>query len=144
MSLKVLSTREAAIFESLADTYCSPGGEFPPVEQTDAVGFIDELASRAPLRNRLGFRVLLTFADTFPLARGYRRRFRRLDRQRRAEYLRGLDKSRFAALAIPGRLLKMLTMMAYYGDDGALRAAGYDPDVKLARARELRHREGRK
>src|SRR5690242_3130900 len=135
MSLKVLSAREAQIFAGLADTYCAPGGAFPPVDQTDAVEFIDELAARAPRRNRIGFHVLLAFADVFPVARGYRKRFRKLDRDRRAEFLHGLDKSKFAALALPGKLLKVLTMMAYYGSDGALNAAGYDPDAKVARSR---------
>lgn len=143
MSLKVLSAREAKIFECLADTYCAPAGSFPPVASTDAVAFIDELSSRSPLRNRLGFHALLAFADLLPVARGYRRRLRKLDRAQRAEFLHGLDKSRFAALALPGKLLKTLTMMSYYGTDEALRAAGYDPDAKVAAARELRVREGR-
>lgn len=137
-SLKALSRREAVIFESLTDTYCAPGGSFPPVSQTDAVAFIDRLTANSPRRNRIGFHLLLAFADLFPLVRGYRSRLCKLDRARRGEFLRGLDKSRWSVLALPGKLLKTLAIMSYYGADGALRAVGYDPDAIVARGRELR------
>lgn len=141
--LKVLSAREARILESLTDAYCAPEGGFPPVARTDAVAFIDDLSSRAPGRNRLGLHFLLVFVDLFPLVRGYRRRFCRLGRSDQSEFLRGLDKSRWSALAIPGKLLKLLTMMSYYGNGDSLRAAGYDSASKVARGRELRAQRSR-
>jgi hypothetical protein len=141
--LKVLAPREAEIFESLIDTYCWPEGDFPAVADTDAVAFIDDLAARSVKRNVVGFRALLAFVDFFPLMRGYRHRFRQLDRRRRAKFLHELDRSRLPALALPGKLLKALSMMAYYGDDAALRAAGYDPERNLARARAVRSAENR-
>jgi hypothetical protein len=141
--LKALSQREAAIFASLTDAYCAPGGEFPPVADTDAVAFIDDLASRSRRINRVGFRALLAFADLAPVVRGYRHRFRRLDADRRARFLQGLDKSRWQLLNVSAKLLKTLTMMSYYGDERALGAAGYDFAAKIARGREVRSREAR-
>jgi hypothetical protein len=146
--LKVLSRREAAIFTSLTEAYCAAGagaerGKFPPVAETDAVAFIDDLASRSRRVNRIGFRLLLAFADLAPLARGYRRRFRKLDSGSRSSFLHGLDKSRWLLLGVCAKLLKTLTMMSYYGDERALRAAGYDFESKLARGREARQRDAR-
>jgi hypothetical protein len=146
-NLRVLSAREAAIFTSLAESYCACGpaderGGFPTVEQTDAVAFIDDLTARSPRRNRVGFRALLAFADLAPLVQGYGARFRRLDTQARARFLQGLDKSRWQLLNIAAKLLKTLTMMSYYGADGALYAAGYDADAKVARGRMLRASRG--
>ena len=34
-------------------------------------------------------------------------------------------------------MLKLVATLAYYGDDGVLASLGYDPEAKLARAREL-------
>jgi hypothetical protein len=141
--LKVLSEREGQIFEALTDTYCAPDGSFPLVSGTDAVLFIDDLTARSSWRNQIGFHLLLAFADLLPIVRGYHKRFRKLEREQRAGFLHGLDKSRWTALALPGKLLKTLTMMSYYGDIEALRAAGYDPEANVARARALRAREAR-
>jgi hypothetical protein len=146
--LKALNRREAAIFASLTEAYCAAGpdmprGAFPLVEETDAVAFIDDLASRSRRVNRIGFRFLLVFADLAPVVRGYRRRFRRLDPDARVSFLHGLDKSRWQLLGACAKLLKTLTMMSYYGDERALRAAGYDFETKLARGREVRTRDAR-
>src|SRR5919206_547629 len=43
-TLQVLTPREASIFACVVDTYCGPAGELPPVRDTDAAFFADELA----------------------------------------------------------------------------------------------------
>jgi hypothetical protein len=141
--LKALTAREAAIFASLTETYCAPAGAFPPVSETDAVAFIDDLAARSRRLNRVGFRLLLAFADLAPVVRGHGRRFRKLDAESRARFLQSLDRSRWQLVAVAAKLLKTLTMMSYYGDERALAAAGYDFEAKIARGREVRSREAR-
>jgi hypothetical protein len=141
-ALKALSRREAAIFAAVADVYCEPDPVFPPVSMTDSVIFIDELAAGSPRLNRVAFRALLGLIQLAPLAR-YRARFTALERERRARFVRGLDKSRWLLPRITSKLLKTLAVMSYYGDESVLRAAGYDPAANLARARAIRREEGR-
>jgi hypothetical protein len=138
-SRKALRPREAAIFAALTDSYCAPAR---PVGGSDATAFAEELASRAPAINRIGFRVILHLVDLAPVVRR-RRRFTELARAQRDEFLLGLDRSRWFILRTAGRLLKTITMMSYYGDLGVLRELGYDPAANLARGRALRAREGR-
>jgi hypothetical protein len=141
----ILKPREAAIFASLVEAYCrpAPGGAFPPVAATDAVAFIDGFAARSRPLNRTVFRLMLRAIDVAPLITRRRARFTHLDADRRAAFVNALEHSRFQLLPILSKLLKTLTLMAYYGDLGALRAAGYDPEAVVARGRELRAREGR-
>jgi hypothetical protein len=141
-ALKALSRREAAIFAAVADVYCEPDPVFPPVSRTDSINFIDELAAGSPRLNRMAFRALLGLLQLAPLPR-HRARFTGLERERRARFVRGLDKSRWLLPRITSRLLKTLAIMSYYGDEGVLRAAGYDPAANLARARAVRREEGR-
>jgi hypothetical protein len=140
---KALKPREAAVFASLTDAYCGSVPPFPPVADSDAIGFVGELVGASPRINRLGFRLILRLVDLAPLVRGYRRRLRKLRSPQRDEFLRGLDKSRWFLLRVTGRLLKTITLMSYYGDVAVLRETGYDPDANLARGRALRAREGR-
>ena len=143
MKLKALKPREAAIFTALADAYCSPGPVLPPIGQTSAVAFIDELVARSSRVNRIGFRLILWLIDLAPLLRGRRARFTSLPAARRTEFVQGLDGSRWTILRILGRLLKTVTVMSYYGDETVQRATGFDPDGIVARGRALRKEEGR-
>jgi hypothetical protein len=140
---KVLKPREGAVFAALTDAYCSPVPALPPVGESDAVAFADELVAASPSVNRIGFRVILRLVDLAPLVRGYSGRFRLLSRAQRDEFLHGLDRSRWFLLRTAARLLKTVTLMSYYGDPEVLRKVGYDPDANLARGRALRTREGR-
>jgi hypothetical protein len=140
---RALKPREAAIFIALTDAYCGPQGAFPPIRETDAASFVNDLVAASPRINRVGFRALLRALDLAPLVRGYRRRFRRLGTVERGEFLHGLDKSRLLLLRIAARLLKTLTVMSYYGDSRVLSATGYDPDANVARGRAVRAEEGR-
>jgi hypothetical protein len=140
---KALRPREAAVFASLTDAYCRPEPAFPPVAATDAVAFIDAFSARSRALNRIGFRGILWAVELAPLVRGYGATFTALAAERRAEFVRSLDRSRWPLLNIGFRLLKTLAVMSYYGDAGVLRASGYDPEANIARARALRRAEGR-
>lgn len=142
MTTKGLNRRDAAIFAAIVDVYCEPDPVFPPVSNTDSLTFIDGLARGSPRLNRVAFRALLRLVQLAPLPR-YRARFTALERDSRARFVRGLDKSRWLLPRITSRLLKTLAIMSYYGDEGVLRAAGYDPAANVARARALRRQEGR-
>jgi hypothetical protein len=135
---RALPPREAAIFAALTDAYCAPVPALPPVGESDAVAFADDLAAASPAVNRAGFRVILRLVDVAPFVRGYRARFRQLARAQRHDFVRGLDASRWFILRTAGRLLKTITLMSYYGDAAVLRALGYDADANLARGHRLR------
>jgi hypothetical protein len=139
----LLRPREAAIFAALADAYCAPAPAFPPVHEGDALVFVDGLVANSPRVNRAGLRVILRLVQVGPLLCGYRARFTRLAAVERGAFLQGLDKSRWFLLRVAARLLKTITIMSYYGDARMLRAAGYDAEANLARARSLRTMEGR-
>jgi hypothetical protein len=134
----VLKPRELAVFVALTDAYCAPVPRFPSVERTDAASFVDGLAAASPPVNRIGFRVILRLVDLAPVVRGQSKRFTKLSPSQRDDFLHGLDRSRWFLLRVTARLLKTITLMSYYGDADVLRAAGYDPEANLARARRLR------
>jgi hypothetical protein len=142
-ALKTLKPREAEIFASLTDAYCRPEPVFPPVPDTDAVAFMDTLASESRWLNRVGFRLILRLVNLAPLLRGYGASFTALAVERRAEFIRGLDRSRWLLFKVVSRLLKTLAVMSYYGDARTLRMAGYDAKANVARGRALRKSEGR-
>ena len=58
MKLETLTPREASIFACLCDTIVAPGPALPPVQQTDAVEFLDRWLGLAPRLNRTGLRAL--------------------------------------------------------------------------------------
>jgi hypothetical protein len=143
MVLKALKPREAEIFAGLADSYCDPEPAFPPVAQTSAVAFVDDMVAQSGRVNRIGFRLILRIVDLVPLLRGYRARFTSLAAARRTEFVQGLDRSRWAIVRILGRLLKTIAVMSYYGDEGVLRSNGFDPRAIVARGQALRKEEHR-
>jgi hypothetical protein len=143
MELKALKPREAEIFAGLADSYCGPEPALPPVAQTSAIAFVDDMIARSGRVNRIGFRVILRIVDLVPLVRGYRARFTRLAAARRTEFVRGLESSRWSIVRILGRLLKTIAVMSYYGDDGISRSTGFDPQGIIARGQALRKEEER-
>lgn len=141
--LRAITPREASIYACLVDTYCEPGEGFPQVWDTSAVAFVDEWMGSAPALNRIAFRGLLYLSEVAPLVSGYGARLRRLDRGERSRYIRSLDKSPVVPLRAAAKLMKVAASLGYYGDERVLRRIGYDPDAVLARARELRRKEGR-
>jgi hypothetical protein len=136
--LKALKPREAEIFAGLADSYCGPAPALPPVGETSAVAFVDDLVDRSGRVNRIGFRLILRIVDFVPLVRGYRARFTGLAPARRTEFVHSLDRSRWAIVRALGRLLKTIAVMSYYGDEQMLRSSGFDPRAIAARGRAIR------
>jgi hypothetical protein len=142
-ALSALRPREAAVFTALVEAYCRPEPLLPPVAATDALVFMDGLAARSRWLNRAVFKVTLRAIDLAPVLGRDRKRFTRLDPDRRARFVNGLDRSRIQLLPILSKLLKTLTLMSYYGDLSVLHAAGYDPEANVERGRALRRAEGR-
>jgi hypothetical protein len=143
MSLTALTRREAAIFECVCDTVVAPEPVLPPVRETDAVEFFDSWLARAPRPNRVALRGLLNAAELVPRLRGFRRGLRTLPEPERARLLFELEKAPRPRVRQLVKLLRSMTLMSYYGDDGVMRRLGYDPEARLRRARALRAREGR-
>jgi hypothetical protein len=141
MRLETLTPREASIFACVCDTVVAPGPVLPPVEETDAVEFLDRWLARALRLNRAGLRALLYAAEVAPRAVGGGGRLRSLSEPERASFLARLERSRRAAEVV--KLVKGIAFLAYYGDDAIMRRLGYDADRNVQRGRELRAREGR-
>jgi hypothetical protein len=142
-TLRTLSGREASIFACLTDTVVAPEPVLPAVRETDAVAFFDRWLTLLPRANRTGMRALLYACELGPLASGFGARLRRLDRARRAEWLRGVEQSRTGQLRMVAKLMESAAQLAYYGNDEVLGQLGYDAEANLRRGRELRAREGR-
>ena len=142
-TLRTLSGREASIFACLTDTVVAPEPLLPAVRETDAVAFFDHWLGLLPRANRAGMRALLLACELGPLASGFGARLRRLPRERRTEWLHGIEQSRTGQLRMLAKLMESAAQLAYYGDDDVLGRLGYDAEANLRRGRELRVREGR-
>lgn len=143
MSLAALTPREASIFACLTDAVVAPEPVLPPVRATDAVMFFDDWMARSPALNRRAMRALLYVVELAPLASGHGARLRRLERDRRADWLAAVDRVRSPQVRLVAKLLRGAAQLSYYGDDAVMRRIGYDADANLRRGRELRAREGR-
>jgi hypothetical protein len=141
--LRVLSGREASIFACVTDTVVAPEPVLPPVRETDAVAFFDEWLALLPAPNRAGMRALLWAAELAPLATGFRRRLRRLDRAERTRWLRAVEHAAFAQVRLLAKLVASAAQLSYYGNDDVLGRLGYDAAANLERGRRLRAAEGR-
>jgi hypothetical protein len=141
--LRVLSGREASIFACLTDTVVAPEPVLPPVRETDAVRFFDEWLGLLPRPNRAGMRALLWAAELSPLASGFGSRLRRLDRDRRGDWLRAIEHAPVTQVRLLAKLVTSAAQLSYYGSDSVLGRLGYDADANLERGRRLRAAEGR-
>ena len=141
--LQVLSRREASIFACITDTVVAPEPVLPPVRETDAVAFFDDWMQRLPRVNRAAMRALLWAAELTPRFTGFGARLRRLDRTRRHEWLRGVERGPIAQTRMIVKLLVSAAQLAYYGDDAVMLRLGYDADANKRRGDELRAAEGR-
>ena len=142
-ALCAISGREASIFACLTDAVVAPEPVLPPVRETDAVAFFDSWLSLSPRANRIGMRALLLAAELAPLAGGFGARLRRLDRERRSEWVRSVEDSPVGQVRMLAKLVEGIAQLAYYGNDAVLARLGYDAQANLNRGRELRAREGR-
>lgn len=141
-ALLVLTPREASIFACVCDTVVAPEPRLPAVRETDAVAAFDRLLAGGPWINRVALRALLYAAELGPKAIG-RSRLRRLGVAERAEVLAALEATRKPQLRQLSTLIKSMACLSYYGDDSVMRHLGHDPDAVIARAAEIRAREGR-
>ncbi len=138
-----LTPREASIFACITDTVVAPEPLLPPVRETDAVAFFDDWMARAPRLNRLGMRLLLYVAELSPLAAGFGKRLRRLDRDARTRWADRIQAAPRAEVRLLAKLVKGAAQLAYWGDDALMLRVGYDADANVRRGRELRRVEGR-
>jgi len=141
MRLATLTPREASIFACVCDTVVAPRPVLPPVQETDAVEFVDRWLARAPRLNRVGLRALLYAAELAPRLVGGGGRLRELPASRRADALARLERSPRARELVT--LLSGIALLAYYGDEAIMNRVGYDADANVERGRRLRAAEGR-
>jgi hypothetical protein len=114
------------VFAALIDAAVMPGPPLPPLTPDGAPAFLHRLLDRSPRLNAAGLVAALLALDAATLPRG---RFRTLPAGGRRAALDRLE--RFPLT----QALRGLAHMAYYGEDDAARALGYDADAVLARAR---------
>lgn len=140
--LRAITPREASIFAAAADALLAPEPDLPAVRDTATVAAFDRWLDHAPRLNRTGVRAGLYLLELAPLVR-HRRRFRRLDRDRRFGFLMAPGRKRRVWTAAIVNLLQMLAAATYYADDAVALQLGYDADARIARGRQLRETEGR-
>jgi hypothetical protein len=140
-ALHAIAPREASVFACFTDAVVAPGGGLPEVRETDAALAFDTQMQAAPAANRTVLRVALLALELAPLALGFGKRLRRLDRREREAVLERLERS--APLAAALQALRGLAQLCYYGDPGVLARLGYDADAVVARGRRLRREEVR-
>ncbi|HVE67272.1 MAG TPA: hypothetical protein VNB64_01700 [Solirubrobacteraceae bacterium] len=133
-------TREADIFACLTDAVVAPGHGLPALRETDTREFLGRYLAASPSINRAGLRAMLLAVEVGPLGLGFGARLRRLAPAQRLAYLSRVQRGRMAPLA---HALEALAKLAYYGDEGVMRALGYDPVAVVERGRALRRREAR-
>jgi len=126
----------------VTDTIVAPAPVLPAVSRTDAVMSFDRWLSLSPRINRLGLRTLLYAVEIAPRLLGSPARLRRLTEYERGKALERAQRSGSVGAGLT-KLLEGLAFLSYYGDEDVMRVLGYDAASNVARARELRAREGR-
>ena len=140
--LRTISGREASIFACFTDAVVAPEPYLPPVRETDAIAFFDHWMGLLPRANRAGLRALLLLAELAPLAT-HGGRLRRIDRGRRGEWVKSVERSGNGYVRMLVKLLESASQLSYYGNDAVLGQLGYDAEANLQRGRALRAAEGR-
>lgn len=124
-----MRARARDVFAALIDAAVMPGPPLPPLRPDGAPAFLDRLLERSPRPNAAGLVAALLALDALPAVAGWGGRFRTLDAAARRRLLDRLDHVPLV------KALRGLAHLAYYGEDAAARALGYDADAVLARAR---------
>jgi hypothetical protein len=140
--LRTISGREASIFACFTDAVVAPEPYLPPVRETDAIAFFDHWMGLLPRANRAALRALLLLAELAPIAT-HGGRLRRIDRGRRAEWVKSVERSGNGYVRMLVKLLESASQLSYYGNDAVLGRLGYDAEANLQRGRALRVAEGR-
>lgn len=131
-----LHARARDVFAALIDTVAAPAPPLPPLRPAGAPAFLDRALGAAPRLNALALRAALLALDAAPLP-AHRTRFRRLGPRERRAVLDALERSAARPAVVA---LRSLALLAYYGEDEAARAVGYDAGAVVARAAEARAR----
>ena len=118
-----MTAGERRAVERLLAAAVPDGDGLPPARETDAVAAFEAWLRAAPAPNRAALRALLRV-----VARG--------DVAQRIESGRGVRGG-------GAQLLGRIAAHCYYGDDGVMRALGYDAGEAAARGLALRRAEGR-
>jgi hypothetical protein len=123
-----LRARARDVFAALIDAAVVPGPPLPALTRDGAPAFLDRVLAASPPANAVALvgALLALDAATLPLAGA---RFRRLPAERRRSLLDRADRWP------PVQALRGLAHLAYYGEDAAALALGYDADAVLVRAR---------
>ena len=116
-----MTARERSVFARVTDAIVVPVPPLPPVRATDAAAAFERSLAAGPKVNAYALRVAFLFAGAW---------------LRRAP-LERLDRGALAPLL---KAVRSLAQLHYYGDAGVMRVVGYDPDLVLARAAEVRGR----
>jgi hypothetical protein len=130
-----MRARARDVFAALIDAVVLPGPPLPPLRPGGAPTYLDRVLAASPRLNAAGLVAGLLFLDAAGLPAGAR--FRRFDAARRRAVLARLERAATRPLV---QALRALAAMAYYGEDEAARALGYDADAVLDRARAARTR----
>ncbi|MGD2152215.1 MAG: hypothetical protein PVG79_03035 [Gemmatimonadales bacterium] len=107
----------------------------PEADALDSAAWddLDGLVSRSlhdrPPELLRGLRLLLRLVQWAPLFR-FGRPFTRLDRDRRARFLAGLQSSRSDLIRVGFWGLRTLALLGYYGREPAARSIGYHPNPR--------------
>ena len=121
---------ERCSVELLLGAAVPAGDGLPPVARTDAVAAFDAWLRAAPGPNRVALRGML---------RAVGAKLRRLPDEERARWVEA-GRGRLGGAA---QFLARIAAHCYYGDDGVMRALGYDACEVAARGMALRRAEGR-
>ena len=107
----------------------------PETSQLDAEGWgeleaiVENALSKRPAGMRRQFAVFVRLLDFLPRLR-WLRPFRKLTRERRARFLRGIQSSRIFLFRRGFWGLRTLVYMGYYARPEAYRAVGYDAHLR--------------
>jgi hypothetical protein len=116
-----MTARERSVFARVTDAIVAPVAPLPPVRATDAAVAFERSLAAAPKLNAYVLRAAFLLAGAW---------------LRRAP----LERLERGALAPLLKAVRSLAHLHYYGDAGVMRVLGYDPDLVLARAAEVRGR----
>jgi hypothetical protein len=116
-----MTARELRIFARVTDAVVAPIPPLPPARATDAAVAFERSLAAAPKLNAYALRAAFLFSGAW---------------LRRAP----LERLDHGALAPLLNAVRSLAQLHYYGDAGVMRVLGYDPDLVLARAAEVRGR----
>lgn len=122
------------MFRAVVRTVVPEAEELDPAAWDDLEGLVSESLRDRPPELLRGLRLFLRLVEWAPLFR-FGRPFTRLDRDRRARFLAGLQTSRAAVVRVGFWGLRTLALLGYYGREPAAESIGYRPDPRGWEAR---------